>query len=664
MYGKCGATEKAQQVFDDLAVRNAVSWNALMAGYAQNGHSQQALQCYEQMSQEGFTADAFTLVCVLKACGNSGALEKGRKVHDYIVHEKLPKDVFVVGALVEMYAHCGEFQKAQEVFDDLPFQTVITWTALITGYLQHGHFKEAFCCFKRMLSKSLLPDFVTLACILKACGHIGALNEGQEIHAFIVREQITGKDVLVSNALVDMYARFGALQKAQGLFNDLPSLDIVSWNILITGYAQHAYGNEALYCFEKMQEMGYFPDAVTFMCILKACGSISAIEKGQKVHVQVLKEGLLDKHASVANALLDMYIKCGALEKAKVFLCGLQKQDAVSWNSLLSGYAQKGQGREALECFSHMQAAGFSPDAVTYACILSACGSIRALDKGREIHSQLLKGQILRNHVVAAYALVDMYAKCGELENAQEVFEELPVRNLVVWTSLLAGFAENKQGDEAFSCFERLQLEGFSPDAYTFACTLKACSNVGAAEKGQIVHTAIAKQGLLEKDKVIGITLLDMYASCGMILEAHNVFDKLPARDVVTWSVLMVGYVQLGKVEVVLTLFDRMIREGMKPDTVTLTIVLNMCSRRGLLSRGQTYFENMSKGFGIMPSVKHQNCMVDLFGRAGHFEKAMTMISSSTPLNSITWLTLLSACRKSDNAKLGAWVFETASQIV
>ncbi|KAI5073975.1 hypothetical protein GOP47_0011988, partial [Adiantum capillus-veneris] len=611
------------------------------------------------------TRRAATLVASLKACAKRKDLDKGSKLHADIVKMRLhEKNHYISSALISMYAKCGALEKAQEVFDELPDRNVVSWNALIAGYVQHGQGGRAMKCFEQMNRGACSPDRVTLSCILRACGSLGALDKGQEIHTQIASEHLFEKDVLVSTALVDMYAKCGSLGKAQEVFNELPVRNVVSWTALIAGYAQHKHGKEALYYFEQMQHAGVPPNAVTFACVLKACGSVGALQKGEEIHGQIVKNLLLDKHVVVANAVIDMYAKCGALEKARDVFDKLIVRDIISWNALITGYTQQGHGEEALKCFDQMLSDGFSPDATTYAGILKACGSIGALDKGQEIHGHLMRQCLLEKNAVVANALVDMYAKCGALEKAEEFIHEVQTRDIVAWTALIAGYVQHGRSDEALNCYEQLQLKGLFPDAITFACILKACGNTGFVFKGQEIHADVVRRGSLESVMAISTALVDMYANFGLLMEAQESFNALSTRDVASWSALMVGYSQLGKAEVVFHLLEEMIEEGAKPDLITCTIILNTCSHEGCLEKGQMYFEILSTRYGIFPHPDHYTCMIDLFGRAGHLHEAVTVIEKmSLSVNLAMWISLLGGCKKWGNIKLGSWVFEHAKRL-
>ncbi|KAH7431951.1 hypothetical protein KP509_07G000400 [Ceratopteris richardii] len=664
MYAKCGHLGKSQWVFDELVARDIVSWTALIAGYAQHGRGEEAIIYFDQMQAGGFFPNSVTFACVLKACGSIGALIKGQEVHGQIVRAQiLEKYTLVANALIDMYVKCGALEKAQEVFEGLSVQNVIACTALISGYTQNGYSERALDFYEYMQLKGLLPNAVTYACLLKACGSTEALEKGVEIHYQIEREGLLKKDILVANALIDMYAKCDALEEAQRIFDNLQVQNVVSWTTLIAGYAEHGHGEKAWSCFEVMQLKGLPPNEVTFACILKACSNSGDLDKGLEIHAQIVRAHWLEEHIMVANALIDMYAKCGAVEKAQKLFDELSIPNVISWNGLIAGYVQQGHCEEALSCFKQMQAKSFSPNLVTFASVLKALGSIGALDRGQELHAAIVREYAVETDIVAANALLDMYIKCGALDIAKYTFDQLLIRDLVSWNTLVTGYVQHEHGEAALSSYERMQAEGLSPDIVTIACALKACSCLGASCKGKRIHSVIEAHVSKEEESVISIGLLILYASCGLIIEAHKFFDKLQIRDVAGWSALMEGYAQLGNHEMVLSLFEKMLTEGIAPDMVTFTIVLNACSHAGLLDKGQMYFEFISKMYGIIPTLDHHNCLVDLLSRAGHLKKASLIIEEMPmPVDLPTWHTLLGACHKWIDLDFGRWAFQNATQ--
>ena len=475
MYVKFGSLMKAREVLGELCVRNIVSWNALITGHSRQGQCHEALDCLARLLSEGILPDTITFICILKACARTGAIEKGKQIHILSSRGLLRKDIVLGTALVDMYAKCGVLSMARQVLEEIPVRDVVSWSTLITGYTQHGQGQEALNCFERMQSEGLSPDTVTLICILKACGNIRAVSIGEKIHEEIIASGMLGKeDVMLGTALVDMYAKCGALEKAQEVIEELPARDVVSWSVLITGYAQQGRCQEALNCFDRMRNEGLCPDAVTFVCILKACSITGAINIGEQIHNEILRKGFLQKDVMVGNALVDMYAKSGLLSKAREVLEQLPCRDAVSWNSLIAGYAQQRQGHEALVCFEQMQEDGLSPDEVTFLCVLSSCSHSGLLDKTQMLFKNMTRKYGIIPNVDHHNCMVVAFGHAGDFDNAISVIKALPSSDCPeVWLALLGAckkWGNVKLGKLAFD--QAVQQDHSYSAAYTLMANI------------------------------------------------------------------------------------------------------------------------------------------------------------------------------------------------
>ncbi|KAI5080314.1 hypothetical protein GOP47_0005793 [Adiantum capillus-veneris] len=664
MYARCGLIEKAQQVFDKLSQRDRISWNALMSGYVNLGLGDKALMCYKRMKGDGIDPDEVSFLCGLKACGCARDYDKGQELHAKIIKEGLERGLLVGSKLVDMYVKCGMLVRAQEVLNMLEVRDVVSWNALISGYCTHDDGEKALACFEIMKLDGFTPTSVTYICLLKSCGNMEALDKGKEIHDEIARKGFLKKHIELGNALVDMYCKCGSLVKAQEVFYKLPTRDIVSWNTLIAGFVQHGRGKDALLCLKNMQQEGVSPDATTYVCSFKACGIIEAIELGEEIRSKVVAKGFLKQDLHICSSLVDMYVNCGLLAKAQEVFDELPFQDTISWNALISGYIRYDQCEEALSCFARMQSEGVASDAITYVCILKACGSLKEVDKGQKIEAQIFKKGLRDSDRVIGNVTVDMYAKCGLMEKAGEVLDRCLVRDVYTWNALIVGYVNQGVGEEALVCVEKMKHEGISPDEITQIYILKACSLIGAFDKVQELHEKLDEEGSLGSNLNLGVAMLDMYAKSGLIVKAQEVFCKLPFREVVAWNALLTGYALLGQNRQVSFICNEMVRNGKEPNTVTFVSILNSCSHTGLVVKGKAYFEAMTSDHGIVPELEHYTCIIDLLSRAGQLEEAV-VVANQLPFHSnlVIWHTVLSACRQCGSVEFGSYAFEHALEL-
>ncbi|KAH7277334.1 hypothetical protein KP509_39G045800 [Ceratopteris richardii] len=579
------------------------------------------------------------------------------RLHAHLWKKGLEKHKQLGNYLVALLVEVGHVDDAQKVFDELPYRSECSWNSLIKGYDRCGESQFALSLYEKMQKDGVCPSGYTYVPLLKACIKMKDLRRGKDLHADLSRKGLETSPFVVST-LIDMYSSFGLTEKAQEAFDKLESRNNVSWTALISGYTRNGYGKEALDCFEQMQAEGIHPDAAAYACTLKACSLMQDLNKGQKLHHAISKQKL-EKNLVISNALVDMYAKCGKILKAQEIFEKLPVKDVVSWTSLISGFLQQGNSEDALHHYGMMQDKGILPDAATYVCALKACSALAAADRGLEIHVEVARKGLEANSLVGN-TLVDMYASCGFMKKAEEIFDSLSSLDVVSWTALIDGYANQGQGREALVCFDCMQRKGIMPEPRTLVCVLKACGSVGAMDKGCEVHAAV-KKNHLEGDLVVANALIDMYVKCGSLTKAQKVFDKLPVRDVISWTSLVLGYLHQGQNEKVLLFFERMKSDGIIPNSVTFLCVLHACSHAGLVEKGLLYFEAMDSDYGISPTLEHYSCMVDLLGRAGQLEKAVSLIFKMpfTPTIAI-WDSVLAACQKWRNLELARLAFEHA----
>eukprot|EP01018_Ginkgo_biloba_P002733 Gb_33136 [translate_table: standard] len=715
MYAKCGSIVDARRVFDQMPKRDVCSWTVMISAYCRLRPVEEALVLFRQMQRTGIRPNQFTFASVLSACADMAARKQGMEIHEEIIRSGNLSDVFVESALVDMYAKCGNIEKARHVFDKMHLRGVVSWTAMIGGYVQNGQGVEALQLFVQMQLTGVKPNSKTFASVLTACANLSALEQGKEIHREIVRVGFQC-DVFVGNALVDMYAKCGCIEKAHKLFDKMPIRDVFSWTVVISSFSRHGLAMEALTLFHQMQRTGIQPDQFTFASVLPACANLAALEQGMEIHEAIIRSGF-EFDVFVGNALVDMYAKCRSIEKARHLFDKMHRRDVISWNTMIAGYAQNGyvdealqlfqkvpkpdlvtwntmiagyaqnghldealqlfqkmpkpdvvswtamlaayaqngQGVEALKLFCQMQLIGIKPGLKTFASVLPACANLAALEQGKEIHEQIIRSGF-QSDVFVGNALVDMYAKCGSIENARKLFDRMPQQDVVSWNAMIAAYTRHGPCQEALTLYHQMQQTGIHPNHFTFTGVLQACANLVALEQGTDIHEEILKSGY-QYDVFVGNALVDMYAKCGSIECARNFFDNMLQRDEVSWNTIIAGYAMHGCGKEALKLFEQMQHSGMNPTHVTFICVLTACCHAGLVDEGRQYFNCMSQYYHITPALEHYSCMVNLLGRAGCLDEAQDLIKKM-PINpdATLWRCLLGACRIYNNVELGECV--------
>lgn len=500
-------------------------------------------------------------------------------------------------------------------------------------------------------------DFVS---ILRKCKKDRNLAYTKLIHKQI-REAGLDADKAIGNHLVPALVKCGCLLDAQEAFSKLVQPNSWSWTYLMHAYVENGDCQHALSLFQKMQAVPLHPNTFTFLVLLKACAHLVSLKHGRAVHFEVVKYEL-ERDSFICNSLLDMYAKCGSLVEARKVFDGLQDKDVVSWTALIAGYVDHGLDRNALICFDQMQVDNVDPNAITYFYCFKACATIGAIDKGRIIHMEMVIDGFEQD-LLPAGMLMELYSKWGSIKEAHDIFNDLPVQNTVLWTTLIAGYTDQGLYEEAMTCFRQMGTACVPPDAVTFVCALKACGNLGMLGKGLELHLNVVKEGYAN-DVILGSILMDMYAKCGLLIQTKKVFTDLPFRDVVAWTALMSGYAYEGEYDVVLHYFRKMTEEGIEPNATSFLIMFTVCNHAGLVSRGLCHFQAMVEEFGIAPSIKHHNSMVDILGRAGQLDGASSILDQM-PLqpNVVSWETVMGSCRKWGDVELARQAYESAERL-
>eukprot|EP00253_Pinus_taeda_P001198 PITA_01198 len=492
--------------------------------------------------------------------------------------------------------------------------------------------------------------------MLETCTNFKNLHK---IHAHIL---ISGLQVniLLGFKLVKTYAKLGSLEDARKVFDKTYEPNVLAWNAMFTGYACNGFFEEALKLYYQMQKESIQPDDFTFSLVLKACAGLSSLHEGRQIHNHIVKSGI-EPGVYVVAGLIDMYAKCGSVEDAHLVFDKMAQKNLVSWTAVIGGYVQNGNPHAALKFFNQMLLGGVVPNAFTITNVVSACAHLGALQQGdlpwgKCIHRYVIVHGLRSDNV--GNSLVCMYAKCGNAEVALKLFDTTSERDVVSWNAMIAGYAHSGYDNDALAFFHQMKLAGMKPDQVTMVSVLSACSHLGALQQGKRIHGYIIRSGFTIC-VFVGTALIDMYAKCGNIENAQQVFDRVYEKNVVVWSAMIAGYGVHGRGQDALSLFSQMQLLGPKPNNITFTSVLSACSHSGLVEEGWHYFRCMSQDYSITPQVKQYACMVDLLGRAGHLDEAFEFIKRMpVEPDAAVWGALLGACRIHYNIELGEHVAE------
>eukprot|EP00249_Psilotum_nudum_P007525 c20627_g1_i1 orf=2-1159(-) len=373
---------------------------------------------------------------LIYACKNAKTLSDGRWVQEQVIRSGLQRDIFLGNHVIAMFGKCGSLEHARKVFDELPERNVFSWTVLIAAYIQHAQSKEAVHLFGQMQLQGVVPNRVTFATVLGAFSSPEMLTEGKLIHARVVEKGFE-LDIVVHNAVVKMYTECWSLEDARRTFDKMQERDLFSWATIIAAYAQHGYGEMAYQLYHQMQLEGKMPNQITFVTVLtNVCCDPVALPKGKIIHAHIIHSGF-DSNVLVGTAIVNMYGKCASMKDAWRMFHKMPERNVFSWNSMIGACARNGHRKEALQLYRTMHLEGMEPDKATFATILNACPGAAFLPEGRMIHADILE-RGFESDVVIGTAIINLYGKCGNLEDARSLFDKLAGRNIISWNTMIA----------------------------------------------------------------------------------------------------------------------------------------------------------------------------------------------------------------------------------
>ncbi|XP_020571962.1 pentatricopeptide repeat-containing protein At1g08070, chloroplastic-like [Phalaenopsis equestris] len=487
-----------------------------------------------------------------------------------------------------------------------------------------------------------------------------SLRDLRQIHAHLIKtgsflHHSTFENILECSALLLPNSMDYALK----LFDQNPQPHTEAFNIMIRAFILSRFPTNAVLLFLRMLASSIKPDKHTFSCILKACSRLNSVEIGKQVHAYAVKCGLACEDF-VLNSLIHMYASCGDVFDARKLFDKITERGIVTWNAMFAGYFKVESWQEVVTLFHDMLALGAEFDEVTLISVLTACGRLGVLDLGQWIDVYVHENGLQSNQNLAT-SLVDMYAKCGQVEKARNLFNEMASRDVVAWSAMISGYSQWSQCREALKLFHDMQISGVEPNEVTMVSVLSSCAVLGALETGKWVHSYLRRKQL-KMTVNLGTALVDFYAKCGFIADALETFTKMPQKNAWSWTVIIQGLASNGRGEEALKFFSFMLEADFQPNELTFMAVLSACSHAGLVDEGKRFFHSMGSIYGVEPSIEHYGIMVDMLGRSGLVQEAYDfVIEMPVKPNAVIWRTLLASCKIHKNVEIGE---ESLKQVV
>lgn len=416
---------------------------------------------------------------------------------------------------------------------------------------------------------------------------------------------------------------------------------------------------EALELFEflECEESDSFEvGSSTFDALVDACICLRSI-KGVKRVFNYMNESNLEWDQYLRNRALLMHVKCGMMIDARKLFDEMPERNLVSWNTIILGLVEKGDYIEAFHLFLYMWGEFSEGDTRMFSMMIKASSGMGLACLGSQLHSCVLKLGIDEDIFVSC-ALIDMYSKCGSIEDAKGVFYGMPEKTVVGWNTIIAGYALHGYSEEALEMYYEMRKSGVKMDHFTYSIIIRICARLASLEHAKQAHACLVRNGF-GGDMVANTALVDFYCKWGRVEDARHVFDNMPSKNLISWNALIDGYGNHGRGPEAVEMFERMLSEGMVLNHLTFRAVLSACSYSGLSDVAWEIFDSMTRDYKIKPRAMHFACMIGLLGKEGLLDEAFALIKDA-PFNPTEnmWAALLTACRVHKNLELGKYAAE------
>ncbi|KAK3427558.1 hypothetical protein EUGRSUZ_F03753 [Eucalyptus grandis] len=475
-----------------------------------------------------------SLVGALRHCRRFRALKPGRSVHALVIRLGLSGDVYFANNLISMYVGSNELGDAHKLFDGMPYKNLVTWGTMVSAYANAGEPEVALGLYHRMLeSGSETPNEFVYSAVVKACGLLGDLDLGRRLHSRISAAKLESDTVLM-NSLINMYVRCGSVSDARRVFGEISQKTSVSWNTMIFGYCEEGLMDEALSLFHQMP--------------------------GRNV-------------VSWNSIVADLYAKHGNIQIALRLFDLLPQRDILAWSGLIAGCAKMGYDLFALSLFREMMASGVYVDEFVISCIIKICSSLASIRNGKQVHALSVKSGYELEEVTVT-SLIDMYSKCGDIEEGLKLFGSTLIKGTVCWTAIIMGCAQNGRAMEAIKLFYEMLQTGQKPNEVTFLAVLAACRHAGLIEEAKTVFSSMGSEHGLVPHCEHYYCMVDLLGQFGHFEEAEKLISSMPFKpDKTIWCSLLEACASHGKTELVDGIAENLL--AISPEDPSIYVMLS-----------------------------------------------------------------------------------------
>ncbi|KAI8007576.1 putative pentatricopeptide repeat-containing protein [Camellia lanceoleosa] len=652
IYVRIGDLVSAHVLFDEMPTRNSVTWACLISGYTQNDMPYEACAVFREMVCAGFSLNIYAIGSALRACQVSGpgGFRLGLQIHGLISKTPYAFDAVVCNVLISMYGNSMDSADyAFHAFDGIQMKNSVSWNSIISVCSQRGDTISAFELFSSMqqegLGFSFKPSEYTFGSLITAaCSSMDyGLSLLKQMLAKIGKYGFI-QDLYVGSALVSGFARFGLLDTAKEIFEQMSERNAVSMNGLMVGLVRQKRGEEAAETFLEMKDQ-VKTNSDSYVVLLSAFPEFSVLEEGKRrgreVHAHVVRTGLIDSKVAIGNGLVNMYAKCGSINDACSIFRLMVNKDAVSWNSMISGLDQNECFENAVMSFCRMRRTGLIPSNFTLISALNSCGSLVWIKLGEQIHCEGLKLG-LDLDVSVSNALLALYAETGHIIESQKVFSLMTDYDQVSWNSVIGAFSDSEEYvPEAVKYFFDMMRDGWILNRVTFINILSAVSCISHHELGRQIHALLLKYDFMN-DGAIENALLSCYGKCGDMDDCEKIFARMyERRDDVSWNSMISGYIHNEFLTKAVDLVWFMLQMGQRLDCFTFATVLSACASVATLERGMEVHACAIRA-RLESDVVIGSALVDMYSKCGRIDYASRFFELMPVRNVYSWNSMIS----------------------
>jgi len=573
-----------------------------------------------------------------------------QQIHAQVILNGQNSDVITVTKLAQKLCKIGAIDHANLLVSTTPNPDLFLFNVLIQGFSANNLPSSSVSVYARLRGNTdLRPDNFTYAFAISASGSLGHEKIGMLLHAHSIIDGF-GDDLFVGSAAVDMYLNSSKVGLAYKVFDRMPQRDTVLWNTMVSGLVKNCCYIDSVGVFRDMIGSSIQFDSSTLSAVLPAVAELQDLNAGKGIQCLALKSGF-HSHVYVLTGLVSLYSKCGEVSTARLLFGRIGRPDLICYNAIISGYTLNGETEMSARLFKELLLSGQKVNSSTIVGLIPVGSPFGYLSLTSSIHGFCVKHGTIGVPSVST-AITTVYSRLNEIDRARQLFDESPEKSLASWNAMISGYTQSGLTEKAVSLFQEMQMCRVRPNPVTVTSILSACAQLGAISLGKWVHELINKEKL-ESNVYVSTALIDMYAKCGSISKARELFEAMLEKNVVSWNAMISGYGLHGHGHEALDLFNKMLELGGCPSGVTFLCVLYACSHAGLVSEGVDIFHSMVHDHGCEPVPEHYACMVDLFGRSGQLEKALNFIENMpVKPGPVEWGALLGACMIHKNTEL------------